>query len=165
MVCILLIISKQNSQIPEPIINNTENISQENESNSTDSPMRPDIVQDQTVNEISKKKKNAIAADVLAMFLGVFGLHDFYLGRIGCGIIKIILYFAAYMMAANLNEFGVVLGVIVDIWIIVDMVMISSNSWSSNKYELEDGRPWTYVILVIKIVIMVFSYISTFSMF
>lgn len=159
------LISNQNSQIPVTATTDTENTNNEEDSNPVDTTIRPDIVQDKAVKDVSKKKKNAIAADVLAMFLGVFGLHDFYLGRIGCGIIKIILYFAAYMMAANLNEFGIVLGVIVDIWIIIDMVMISSNSWSSNKYELEDGRPWTYIILVIKIVIMVFSYINTFSMF
>lgn len=99
------------------------------------------------------------------MFLGSFVLHDFYLGRIACGVIKIILYIGVYMMAFNLNEFGVLIGVAIDIWILIDMIKISSNYWSSDKYELEDGRPWTYVILAIRIIALVISYIGSFGSF
>ena len=158
------LISKKESRVLETTINNTDNACSENESNPTAPTKEAENIRDSIVKE-NIKKKNAIAADLLAMFLGVLGLHDFYLGRIACGVTKIILYAISYMMAFNLNGFSFLIGFTIDIWILVDMIKISSNNWNSNKYELEDGRPWTYVILVLKILAIVISYIGAFAIF
>ena len=38
-----------------------------------------------------KTSRNKIAAALLAFFLGIFGVHRFYLGRVGSGIVMLIL--------------------------------------------------------------------------
>lgn len=58
-----------------------------------------------------KSKKTAL---ILCAFGGMFGVHDFYLGKIGAGIFK--------LLTANLFCFG---------WII-DLIKIASGSYLDN---------------------------------
>ena len=43
------------------------------------------------VTPTTKKPKSKVAAALLALFLGGFGIHDFYLGHVFWGIVKLIL--------------------------------------------------------------------------
>lgn len=54
--------------------------------------------------------RNKIAAALLALFLGVFGVHRFYLGRIGSGIVMLLL---------TCTFFGMLLSVP---WALIDML-------------------------------------------
>lgn len=63
-----------------------------------------------------KKNKNKIGAITLGLTLGVFGIHRFYLGKIGTGIIQLLL---------TLTYFGLIISVI---WVIVDVNRIAFDS-------------------------------------
>jgi TM2 domain-containing membrane protein YozV len=69
---------------------------------------------------ISPKSKTAAA--ILAFFLGSLGIHRFYVGKIGTGIIILILTIigaATYTFIVG----GFVLGV-VGLWVLIDFIMI-----------------------------------------
>lgn len=58
-------------------------------------------------------KKNKIGAITLGLTLGIFGIHRFYLGKIGTGIIQLLL---------TLTYVGLIISVI---WVIVDVNRIA----------------------------------------
>lgn len=62
--------------------------------------------------------KSKILAFLLALFLGPFGAHNFYLGQTGAGVGKMVL--AVLGLGAEITLFAVVL----TIWIIIDLVRI-----------------------------------------
>lgn len=64
-----------------------------------------------TIITSDKSKKTAL---IICAIGGVFGAHDFYLGRIGAGILK--------LLTCNIACFG---------WII-DLIKISSGSYKDN---------------------------------
>ena len=69
---------------------------------------------------------------LLCLFLGMFGVHDFYLGHITNGILKllgILLYVVLCVLgAALLSPFRIILGYIVavalGIWVLIDLIRI-----------------------------------------
>ena len=65
--------------------------------------------------KISEKSK--LATFLLAFFLGVFGIHRFYVGRIGSGIAQLIL------------TITVVGGLVSGIWVLIDWIMILSGEF------------------------------------
>ncbi|HEY8892404.1 MAG TPA: NINE protein [Clostridium sp.] len=60
-------------------------------------------------------KKNWLVTLLLCVFLGAFGVHRFYTGKIGTGILMLI----------TAGGFG--------IWIIFDVIMIATNSFRDVK--------------------------------
>lgn len=70
-------------------------------------PAKPTV--DQFGNPISPKSR--IAAALLAWFLGVFGVHRFYVGKVGTGI----------LMIFTLGGLG--------IWALIDFIMILVGSF------------------------------------
>jgi len=76
-------------------------------------PPKPTI--DQFGNPISPKSR--IAAALLAWFLGVFGIHRFYVGKVGTGI----------LMLVTLGGLG--------IWALIDFIVILVGSFKD-----KDGR-------------------------
>ncbi len=67
------------------------------------------------------EKKSIAAAFILAIYLGMFGGHDYYLGDVGKGIIKLILTLT-------------VIGIIVSfIWVIVDLFGMPARVRQKNR--------------------------------
>lgn len=56
--------------------------------------------------------KNSVTAGLLAIFLGTFGIHDFYLGYTKKGVIHLILAFTAFLTMAS------------TVWAIYDGIML-----------------------------------------
>ena len=54
-------------------------------------------------------QKNKIVAALLAFFLGGFGVHKFYLGRIGWGIVYLLLFWTFIPTIVSLVEFVIYL--------------------------------------------------------
>jgi TM2 domain-containing membrane protein YozV len=69
---------------------------------------------------ISPKSKTAAA--LLAFFLGQLGIHRFYAGKVGTGIVMLLLTIIGYATIAFVVGFFVLAAV--GIWILVDFIMI-----------------------------------------
>jgi TM2 domain-containing membrane protein YozV len=67
--------------------------------------------------------KSKIAAGLLAIFLGVFGVHNFYLGRTGRGVAQLLL---------TILSFGL-LSFVTGIWSIIEGILILTSA---------HGSPW-----------------------
>lgn len=68
-----------------------------------------------TAAQAAVSEKGFVPAILLCYFLGVLGIHRFYVGKIGTGILMIV----------TLGGFG--------IWIIVDMVLIATGSFRDKQ--------------------------------
>lgn len=68
--------------------------------------------------------RNKYVAAVLAFFLGVFGIHRFYLGRTGSGIVMLVL---------TITLFGIVLS---GLWALIDTVryLVMSDAEFAHRY-------------------------------
>ena len=102
---------------------NSENIEEVSESEVIETPAAPPIVQmppkptvDQFGNPISPKSR--LAAALLAFFLGGLGIHRFYVGKIGTGVLMII----------TLGGLG--------IWVLIDLIVILVGSFRDKDRRL-----------------------------
>lgn len=77
-----------------------------------------------TQSTISDKSK--VAAALLAFFLGMLGIHRFYLGRIGSGAVMLICTVLGWLTAGIIIGFGLI--AIVAIWDVIDFIRILCNS-------------------------------------
>ena len=98
-----------------------------NEENASEAPVQapaaPQVVQmppkptvDQFGNPISPKSR--LAAALLAWFVGIFGIHRFYVGKVGTGI----------LMLVTLGGFG--------IWALIDAIVILVGSFKDKEGRL-----------------------------
>jgi len=102
---------------------NNENVEEVRESVVIETPMAPPVVQmppkptvDQFGNPISPKSR--LAAALLAWFLGIFGIHRFYVGKVGTGILMIV----------TLGGLG--------IWALIDFIVILVGSFKDKEGRL-----------------------------
>jgi len=80
--------------------------------------------------------KSREAAGILCFFLGYLGVHDFYLGKIAFGLIKLILFFTGIGT------------VIIGIWQLIDIFIIAFGNPTDNwERPLEGGCPVTKVLV------------------
>lgn len=66
--------------------------------------------------------KDTTVAYLLAIFLGQFGAHNFYLGRAGCAVSQLVLWILG--LATSWIGIGFILMFVVLIWWIVDLCSI-----------------------------------------
>jgi hypothetical protein len=102
---------------------NNENVEEVVESVVIETPVAPPILQmppkptiDQFGNPISPKSR--LAAALLAWFLGIFGSHRFYVGKVGTGILMIV----------TLGGLG--------IWVLIDFIVILVGSFKDKEGRL-----------------------------
>ena len=76
--------------------------------------------------DASVSEKIILPAFLLAWFVGIFGVHRFYAGRIGSGVVMLIL---------TLTLFG---AIVTSIWCIVDLVILATGGFRDG-----DGRLMT----------------------
>ena len=66
-------------------------------------------------NQIEKSDKNFVAVLLLCFFLGVLGVHRFYVGKVGTGVIQLL----------TLGGLG--------IWVLVDLIMIAVGNFKDKQ--------------------------------
>ena len=66
--------------------------------------------------------KSKIAAGLLALFLGGFGAHNFYLGYTGKAVVQLVCMILGILTACFVVGYFVVLGI--SIWAFIEMIMI-----------------------------------------
>ena len=74
--------------------------------------------------------KSKVAAALLAFFLGVLGIHNFYLGRVGLGLAQLLLATIGGVVTCGLATIGVA------IWAFVEFIVILCGGVRDNH-----GRP------------------------
>ncbi|MDA3022180.1 MAG: TM2 domain-containing protein [Actinomycetota bacterium] len=77
-------------------------------------PPKPTV--DESGNPISPKSR--LVAAILAWFLGIFGIHRFYVGKVGTGVLMIV----------TLGGVG--------IWVLIDLIMILVGSFRDKEERL-----------------------------
>ncbi len=99
---------------------NNENVEEVRESVVIETPAAPPVVQmppkptvDEFGNPVSPKSR--LAAALLAWFLGVLGIHRFYVGKVGTGILMLI----------TLGGLG--------IWALIDFIVILVGSFKDKE--------------------------------
>lgn len=80
------------------------------------------------------QQKSMIIAVLLGIFVGYLGFHRFYLGKIGTGIVQLLLTGLGSLLAVILV--GYVFLAIVAVWVFIDVVMILAKE----NYTDSSGR-------------------------
>lgn len=105
-----------------------------------------------TTTTILPPPKSKEAAGLLGLFFGSLGVHDFYVGKVTQGVVKLVLTFT-------------VLGYFVSaIWRFVDVICILTGSYHDNwNRPLTGDAPITKILLILPI--LLFILIITLSIF
>lgn len=89
--------------------------------------------------------KDRETAGLLCVFLGVFGVHDFYIGKSACGVIKLV---------CTLTGVG---ATVASIWAMIDALGIAFGSNPTDNWgrPLVGNAPFTKILIVIPIILCV----------
>ena len=68
--------------------------------------------------------KSKMTAALLAFFLGSLGIHRFYVGKTGSGIVMLILLIVGYIIFAIAGLAGYIILSPLGLWIFIDFIMI-----------------------------------------
>ena len=80
----------------------------------------------EVVTQSTLSDKSKVAAALLSFFLGLFGIHRFYLGRVGSGVAMLVLSIIGWFTIGLLVGFVPLF--IVGIWDVVDFFRILFNN-------------------------------------
>lgn len=80
----------------------------------------------EVVTQSTMSDKSKVAAALLSFFLGMLGIHRFYLGRVGSGAVMLICTVLGWLTAGIIVGFGLI--AIVAIWDLIDFIRILCNS-------------------------------------
>ena len=83
-------------------------------------------------------KKSALIAYLLWFFLGLFGVHRLYLGRVGSGIGMLVLHGISWVLAWVL--IGYLGFAVLGLWWLVDALLIPGMTRSYNNRLIESLR-------------------------
>ena len=79
---------------------------------------------------IANPYKSKITAGLLALFLGALGIHRFYLGHNGLGLIQLVLCLGGWLTCG-------ITTIIAGIWAFIDMILIFTGGISKDA----QGQP------------------------
>ena len=83
--------------------------------------------------ETGASTKSRLSLILLAFFLGPFGAHRFYVGKIETGIVMLVLTIVGY---ATLGlGIGLILLGIVTVWILIDLFLAITRKFKDSKGE------------------------------
>lgn len=74
------------------------------------------------VSKVQSTGKSKVAAGLLALFFGVFGVHNFYLGYNSKGATQLVLTIVGFILCIVI--IGIFMVVAVEIWAFVEAIMI-----------------------------------------
>lgn len=80
----------------------------------------------EVVTQSTMSDKSKVAAALLSFFLGMLGIHRFYLGRVGSGTVMLICTVLGWFTAGIVVGFGLI--AFVAIWDLIDFIRILCNS-------------------------------------
>ena len=84
---------------------------------------------------MAKDNKSNIVAGLLAIFLGIFGVHEFYLGNIGRGLTYLLLTIVGFLL--SLFFIGLIFLTIIEIIAFIQgVVLLCSKESFNRKYNL-----------------------------
>nr|WP_076389377.1 TM2 domain-containing protein [Vaginimicrobium propionicum] len=72
--------------------------------------------------QVAARSKSKVVAAVLAFFLGGTGIHNFYLGNVGRGIIQLLMLVVGSLL--SIFGIGFLLLAPLGIWVIIEFIMI-----------------------------------------
>ncbi len=79
--------------------------------------------------------KSTVAAALLSLFLGMLGIHRFYLGRVGTGLFMLFLTIVGFLTTSLLFGFGIL--AFVGVWDFIDFIRILCNGLTDSQgYKL-----------------------------
>lgn len=84
---------------------------------------------------VSNDKKSVGVAYLLWIFVGMFGAHRFYVGKVGSGFVLIGLWFGGILFLSSDSLLGPIMLIIAGIWLLLDLFIIPSLV-SSNTNQL-----------------------------
>lgn len=86
--------------------------------------------------QVAARSKSKVVAAVLAFFLGGTGIHNFYLGNVGRGIIQLLMLLVGSLLA--IFGIGFLLLVPLSIWVIIEfiMILVGSGSYGRDSHGL-----------------------------
>jgi len=91
------------------------------------------IIEEGKTEGISPKSRLAVV--LLAWFLGTFGLHRFYIGKVGTGLVILILGILGWVTTWILG-LGFIFLTVAGIWVFIDFVMALFGAMKD-----KDGEP------------------------
>ena len=80
----------------------------------------------QTVTETISYKKSRAVAFLLWLFLGVIGAHRYYCGKVGTGIVQLLLAVIGGFL--SFIGIGFIPLIILGIWLFIDLILILTGS-------------------------------------
>ena len=85
----------------------------------------------EVVTQSTLSDKSKVVAALLSFFLGALGIHRFYLGRIGSGIVMLVLNAIGWLTTGLIIGFGIL--AFVEIWALIDFIRILCNGLSDSQ--------------------------------
>lgn len=80
----------------------------------------------EVVTQFTMSDKSKVVAALLSFFFGMLGIHRFYLGRIGSGVVMLICTVLGWLTVGILVGFGLI--AFVSLWDLIDFIRILCNS-------------------------------------
>jgi TM2 domain-containing membrane protein YozV len=85
------------------------------------------FVQAKTTNNVySADQKSRIAAGLLGIFLGCYGVHNFYLGYTAKAVIQLVSTIIGYVLSCIFIGYFIIAGI--GIWVLIESIMIFAGS-------------------------------------